>query len=221
MNDIAIFDLDYTLTKRGTWGRFVLKNLKSKPHLWIRFALCTGKAQWLYVQRKTTRVSVKQEMMRCSMVGNRKEDIIHLAEDFAENEVRMGMRTGALKSLKYHSDKGDTIVIASAAVCVIVEAIARRLNISHWVATDMKWENGRLSPGFESENCYAQEKLKRIEALFVENPNLKQKNTHITMYSDSYSDLPTLRYSNKGNAVNPDRKLRKAAKSENIAILKW
>ena len=34
MADIAIFDLDYTLTKRGTWGRFVIKSVRFKPWLW-------------------------------------------------------------------------------------------------------------------------------------------------------------------------------------------
>jgi len=34
LKTFAIFDLDYTLTKRGTWGRFVWKSVKSRPYLW-------------------------------------------------------------------------------------------------------------------------------------------------------------------------------------------
>jgi len=120
------------------------------------------------------------------MVGSRKEDIIRMAEDFADKEIENGLRSGALQALEDHRAKGDTIVIASAAVCVIVDAISRRLNIPHWVSTEMKWENGRLASNFATENCYGPQKLERVKQFFIQNPELKQNNTLITMYSDSY-----------------------------------
>jgi len=221
MNNIAIFDLDYTLTKRGTWGRFVLKNLRFRPHRWVPFALATAKAQLLYKQGKTSRVCVKQEMMRWSMVGARKEDIVSMAEDFAEKEVQDGLRPGAWQALKEHRAKGDTIVIASAAVCVIVDAISRRLKVEHWVSTEMKWENGRLAADFATENCYGPEKLERVKQFFIQNPELKQNNTLITMYSDSYSDIEILRFSDKGVAVNADRKLTKTSGEEGFECVDW
>jgi len=221
MNNIAIFDLDYTLTKRGTWGRFVLMNLRFRPHRWIPFVLSTAKAQWLYKQGKTSRVCVKQEMMRWSMVGSRKEDIIRMAEDFADKEIENGLRSGALQALEDHRAKGDTIVIASAAVCVIVDAISRRLNIPHWVSTEMKWENGRLASNFATENCYGPQKLERVKQFFIQNPELKQNNTLITMYSDSYSDIEILRFCDKGVAVNADRKLTKASGEEGFDCVDW
>ena len=221
MTDIAIFDLDYTLTKRGTWGRFVLKNIRSRPQNWVPFAAATLKAQWQYKRGKAARVCVKQEMMRWSMVGAKKEDIIRMAETFAEKEVNEGLRPGALLALQEHRAKGDIIVIASAAVCVIVDAISRRLDIPYWVSTEMKWVDGRLAAEFATENCYASEKLERVKELLAENPDMKHTNTNITMYSDSYSDLDILRFSDHGVAVNADRKLREAAKHENFDVVEW
>jgi len=221
MTDIAIFDLDYTLTKRGTWGRFVLKNLRFRPLHWFPFIFATLKAQWLYKRGKTSRICVKQEMMRWSMVGARKEDIVRMAEDFAEKEVRQGLRPGAWEFLEKHRENGDTIVIASAAVCVIVDAIAQRLNIEHWVSTEMKWEDGRLASDFATENCYGPNKLDRVKQLFEQIPELKQNHTHITMYSDSYSDIDILRFCDKGVAVNADRKLLKASGEEGFECVDW
>jgi len=221
MNNIAIFDLDYTLTKRGTWGRFVLKNIRFRPHRWLPFIFCTAKAQWLYKRGKTSRVYVKQEMMRCCMVGARKEDIVRMAEEFADKEIEQGLRPGAMKMLENHRIKGDTIVIASAAVCVIVDAIARRLNVEHWVSTEMKWEEGRLAPDFATENCYGPQKLERVKRLIAQNPTLNQNHTHITMYSDSYSDIEILRFCDKGVAVNADRRLTKASRKEGFDIVNW
>lgn len=221
MADIAIFDLDYTLTKRGTWGRFVLKNIRYRPKQWIPFAFATAKAQWLYKRGKTSRVCVKQEMMRWSMVGARREDIIRMAEEFADKEIQDGLRPGAWRALEEHRAKGDTIVIASAAVCVIVDALARRLYIPHWVSTEMKWENGRLASDFATENCYGSEKLERVKELFVQNPELKQNHTTITMYSDSYSDIEILRFCDNAVAVNADRKLTKASGKEGFELVDW
>jgi len=221
MADIAIFDLDYTLTKRGTWGRFVLKNLRFRPHRWIPFAFATAKAQWLYKRGKTSRICVKQEMMRWSMVGALKEDIVRMAEDFAEKEVQDGLRPGAWHVLEEHRAKGDTIVIASAAVCVIVDAISRRLDIPYWISTEMKWENGRLAADFATKNCYGPEKLGRVKQLFSENPTLKHNNTLITFYSDSYSDIDMFNFCDISVAVSPDRKLLGAAESLDIKVVNW
>lgn len=221
MADIAIFDLDYTLTKRGTWGRFVIKNVKYRPWLWLPLAISAGITQWRYKRGKIPRIRVKQAMMRWSMIGKPHEKMQRLADEFAVSEIATGLRPGAIKALEHHRMRGDTIIIASAAVDLIVAPIAEKLGISLWVATNMKWNAGKLAPDFSSANCYGTEKLARVKQLFVQNPELKQNNTIITMYSDSYSDLDMLRFSDNGIAVNADRKLREAAKHENFDVVEW
>ena len=221
MKNLVIFDLDYTLTRRGTWGRFVLRNLRYRPHRWLPFAFATAKAQWLYKTGKVPRVYVKQEMMRCSMVGALKADIVRMAEAFADREIENGLRPGALRALERHRARGDTLAIASAAVCVIVDAIARRLDIPYWVSTEMNWENGRLAPDFATENCYGPQKLERVKRLFSQDEAFVRTYEHITMYSDSYSDIDILRYSDKAVAVNADRKLVKAAAAEGFDVVDW
>lgn len=221
MPDIAIFDLDYTLTKRGTWGRFVIKTVKYKPWLWLPLALSAGITQWRYKQGHFPRIRVKQAMMRWSMVDKSRAKLETLAHEFAQNEVENGLRPGAIKALEKHRANGDTIIIVSAAVDIIVRPIAERLNIEHWLATDMKWVDGRLAAEFASKNCYGPEKVVRLKALFDQNPELKQNHTHITMYSDSYSDIEILRFSDKGVAVNADRKLTKAAGEEGFDLVDW
>jgi len=221
MANIAIFDLDYTLTKRGTWGRFVVKTVKFKPWLWLPLAISAGITQWRYKQGRLPRIRVKQAMMRWSMVGKSRSDMETLAESFAENEVNQGLRPGAIEAIEWHRNNGDIIIIVSAAVDLLVEPIARRLNIEHWLATDMKWQDERLAPDFASKNCYGPEKVVRLKALFADKPELKQNHTHITMYSDSYSDIEILRFSDKGVAINADPKLTKAAQSEGFEVVDW
>ena len=85
----------------------------------------------------------------------------------------------------------------------------------------MKWVDDRLAPDFLTKNCYGAEKLERVKKLLAENPQLKKNNTFITMYTDSYSDIEILRFSDKGVAVNAGRKLKENAKGENFAVVDW
>lgn len=221
MANIAIFDLDYTLTKRGTWGRFVIKAVKFKPWLWLPLAFSAGVTQWRYKKGHLPRIRVKQAMMRWSMVGKPRAQLETLANAFAEKEIANGLRPGAVEALEQHRANGDLIIIASAAVDVIVGPIAKRLNIEHWVATDMKWDNEKLASDFASKNCCGPEKLERVKQLFARNPQMKHNHTLITMYSDSYSDIDILKFCDKGVAVNADRKLIKASGEEGFEVVDW
>ncbi len=220
--NLAIFDLDYTLTKRGTWGRFVWQMVKGRPHLWIPLLVSAGTTQFRYKRGKLPRVRVKQAMMRWCMVGKPQQKMLAEAEVFAGREVPGGLRPGAIDKLNWHRECGDTIMIVSAAANIIAEAIARKLNIEYVIATDMAWDKHNcLSPEFASPNCYGPEKVKRLTAFLSENPQLKQNHTIITMYSDSYSDLEILQYCDKGVAVNPDKKLAGAADKLGFEIVDW
>lgn len=219
---LAIFDLDYTLTTRGTWGRFVWRLVRFRPHIWLPLLISAGWTQWRYKQGKIPRIAVKMAMMRWSMVGKPKTVIQAHAKAFAENEVKTGLRPGAIAALAAHRENGDHMMIASAAVDIVVAEIAKNLDIDHYVATDMAWtEEGVLSAEFASKNCYGAEKLRRIEAYLAVNPFLKQKHTFITIYSDSYSDLDSLNYADVGVAVNPDKRLRAAAISGLFRLEDW
>jgi len=193
--DLAIFDLDYTLTKRGTWARFIIQGVLPRPHLWIPLILTTAVSQIRYKRQRSPRIAVKSAMLKWSIAGLPRTRVERLAQSFAKREVKRG---------------------------VVVQAIAAHLDIKHFVATDMAWtDQNRLDSKFSSPNCYAKEKLDRVLAYLDENPELKQNNTNITMYSDSYSDLDILRFADVGIAINPDLRLRHYANEVGMRIEEW
>ncbi len=221
-SNLAIFDLDYTITKRGTWGRFVWMCVKRRPHVWLPLLLSAGWTQWRYKQGHLPRIRVKQAMMRWAMAGWPKEKLMAMGEAFAEREVRGGLKPGAIKALAKHREAGDEIFIASAAVDILVAPIARRLNVTHYVATDMAWdEQQRLAPGFASENCYGEEKLRRIMAVIDGSPDLQHK-VPVISYSDSAADLPLLQYTQAGVAVDPKPKFEAISRTiPSLRVEKW
>jgi len=220
--NIAIFDLDYTLTQKGTWGRFVVSCVKSRPLIWGPTLLAAGLAQLKYKRGKAERVTVKQAMIRKGMAGMSRSEITERAEQFAEAEVQSGLRPGAIEALKTHKAKGDIIIIASAAADAIVAAIAERLDVVYWIATDMGWDaDDKLIPEFSSPNCYGPEKVVRMNALYAAHPILTENIGVTTMYTDSYSDLEILLFADVGVAVHPDKKLTKYAQENDIQIVDW
>ncbi len=219
--NIAIFDLDYTLTKKGTWGRFVASTIKTRPYLWPAIIFVMAKNQWLYKRGKAPRCGVKKAMMRLSMVGWPEDKIKRYAKAFAEREVASGLRPGAIRALEAHRAAGDTLIIASAAVDAVVRPICELLNIKHYIATDMAFVDGHLAPEFATENCYGGEKLTRMKDYLQQNPALQHNHTIITMYSDSHSDLDILLWADVGIAVDPSRCLKALANQHGLEVVNW
>jgi len=219
---LAIFDLDYTLTKSGTWGRFVWQVIKGRPWLWLPFLTAAVRAQMRYKKGLIPRVQVKETMIKWCMVGKSLEEMLAHAARFAEKDVRTGMRPGAIRALEAHKTAGDEIIIISAAADIIVAEIAKRLDVKYFLASEMGWDNqGRLKIEFASPNCYGEEKCVRYDAFLDAHPELAGKITETVMYSDSHSDLPLMLKCDEAVAVHPSRKLRELANQYNFTIVDW
>jgi HAD superfamily hydrolase (TIGR01490 family) len=216
---IAIFDLDETLTKKGTWGRFVLASIKYKPHKWVPFFASSLFSQAKYMLGKGPREHVKESMMRWTLSGRSRAELIQMAEEFAHNEVENGLRRQARNILDQHGQAGDRIIIATAAVDLIIEPIAKRLGVDEVVCTKTAYnQQGKLAKQLGGENCYGRGKLNLVQAYLEADTTFNRDHAHITMYSDSRSDLDILRWADVGIAVNPSPRLAKCAGVEGFEI---
>ena len=219
--NIAIFDLDETLTKKGTWGRFVALSIKSSPWKWPALVVTSLFRQVLYMAKFAPREHVKESMMRRTISGKSKAELQKLAERFADNEIANGLRLQAKDKIEYHRQNGDRIIIASAAVDLIVEPIAKKLGIDEVVCTKMAWENGRLAKKLGGMNCYGDNKLLMVKQYLEQDEGYNREQCHITIYSDSRSDLALMRWADVGIAVNPSPRLLKEIPKYGFALEDW
>ena len=219
---LAIFDLDYTLTKRGTWGRFIWGLVRFKPHIWLPMWIHAGWVQWRYKRGARPRVDVKLAMMRWAMKGASKNDVLKWGQAFAQEEVRTGLRPGAIEAIKKHQSQGDILIIISAAVDVIAKPMGDILGFNFVLSTEMDFDSQNiLKLNFTSKNCYGEEKVIRLNDLMDENPELKQYNTHVTFYSDSISDLAMFELATVCIPVHPDERLLQYASNKGWPIANW
>jgi len=221
MQRYAIFDLDQTITTYGTWGRFVSQSVKRKPFKLVGLWLRAGVSQIRYRFGKDERISVKRSMLKRSLAGQSREVLQSLVENFAEREVTYGLRPGALRQIEAHRSAGDRLIIASAGADLIVEAIAKRLNIHTVLSTKLAWEQGVCARHFGSDNCYGIGKLTEIQKCLETFDDFKRESAHITMYSDSHSDLPAMRFADKGVAVNANKRLLELSEVYGFETVDW
>lgn len=214
---IVIFDLDYTLTRRGTWGRFVWRSVRFRPWLWLPLLFGTAANQLDYKRGRTPRGTVKKAMMRWSLMHRSQAELIRMGEVFARREVKR-LRPGALAALARHRSQGDTVMIASAAACLIVVPLCRELGIDHYVCTEMGWDGENLSERFSSENCYADAKRRAVLA-YLERRDLPTQAA--VLYTDSQADFALEPLVDSIVVVNPRTKTRRAASSRGFEIVDW
>ncbi len=219
---LAVFDLDYTLTRRGTWGRFIWQWVKFRPHVWLPLLLTAGWTQLAYKRGKCPRVDVKLSMMRWAMKDAPRGRVKQRGYDFAQKELRTGLRPGALKLIEFHKSRKDKLIIISAAVDVIAKPMGEALGFDYVLSTEMDYDNcNKLKLNFKTPNCYSHEKVNRFNRLISENLILKQYHTKVTFYSDSISDLAMFNAAHICVPVNPDKKLSRYALDQGWTIQMW
>ncbi len=215
---IAIFDLDYTLTRRGTWGRFVWRSVRMRPWLWVPLLAETLRDQIAYKRGKRPRGAVKRSMMRWSLLRRSRSELQAMAEDFARKEVEEGLRPGAVAALDYHRSRGDDILIASAAVDLVAEPIARALGVTHLVCTRMAWDGEHLLEEFATANCYGEAKREAVMNYMSERG---WRGRDSVFYTDSRADFPMIGLAGRTIVVDPKPKTRAEASALSLPIQLW
>ncbi|MEL7128742.1 MAG: HAD-IB family hydrolase [Pseudomonadota bacterium] len=215
MSGIAIFDLDKTITRQGTWSRFVRHATGAR--FWPGLPVVAAQAI-AYKAGLASRGSVKERAISVYLAGQAKSELEALAEAFIAKEVAQGLRKQTQSVIAEHKSAGDTLIIASAAVDLICAPMSRALGFEDIICTKLSWDrNDRLQPELDGENCYGEEKLRRVEAFFGPNGPTGP----VTFYSDHHTDLPCLTWAKRGVAVNPSKKLRNLAPPNGVEIVDW
>lgn len=118
--------------------------------------------------------------------------------------------------VRRHVERGDFVVVVSASVHELVEAIAAGLGAHRGIGTRVSVVDGRLDGRLRGPFCHGEGKLARLRAELGEIDL-----TGATAYSDSASDLPLLTAAGSAVAVNPDRRLAARARSEGWPVVRF
>lgn len=216
MAGTAIFDMDRTLTRSGTWSRYMFSVNRGRPSFYLRlpFLLLHAIA---YKLGLFSRQSVKEHGLK-TLAWAKREDLEEAAYRFAEQEVQRGLRRQTQQILEQHRGRGDKLVMATAAAELVAKPIAKLLGMQVLICTELEWSpDDRLTGKLAGPNCYGQAKLDLILAADEQH----DFSAPTTGYSDHVSDLPFLKWVDEGVAVNPSRGLTRIAAKAGIRIEDW
>lgn len=205
---LAIFDLDGTLTRRDTLFPYVMGICLRRPLRLARVLMAMPAAYLRFLVRGHDRAALKEALIVSGLGGLSRADVAHANDRFVPRLLANGMHPEALARLAAHRAAGDYLVLMSASPDLYVPAIARALGFNETICTGVKWDGMLLVGELTAENRRGEEKRRCVEQLRTRWP----KST-LVAYGNSASDLAHLRICDRAFLVNgADRAIREAAR---------
>jgi HAD superfamily hydrolase (TIGR01490 family) len=124
----------------------------------------------------------------------------------------------AICEIELHKTKNAKVVILSSALTTICRQMAENLNIDDIICSGLEVKNGYMTGRPLGHLCFGEEKTVRLKR-YCEIFNFSL--SEAWYYGDSISDLHALNAIGNPVCVNPDKKLKKAAKRRGWKIVLW
>jgi len=222
MSDLAVYDMDRTVTRRATYTPFLLHCATRRAPWRLLFLPLVLLSMLAYAARLIDRAKLKEINHRLLLGGKiHPRDLRPLVESFADRQVVSNIRPGALEALKRDKAEGRRLVLATASYRLYADAIAERLGFDDVIGTgSVIGLDDRVHAKILGENCYGPAKLRMISD-WVERSGLKGAHGHVRFYSDHVSDRPAFEWADEPVAVNPHGKLRRLASERGWVIEDW
>ncbi|WP_417622525.1 HAD family hydrolase [Parasphingorhabdus sp.] len=222
MQKISLYDMDRTITVYGTYTPFLLHMIFARAPWRLIFLPILPFGFIAYGLKLISRGQLKTFNQRM-LLGSapRLSDLQPEIERFAEKIMRSNIHRKAIDQIEADRADGRTLVLVTASYELYVDAIVRHLDMDHVIGTRLEVDgDGRVRPHIIGENCYDDEKINRIEALFAEQ-GWRRAKSHVRAYSDHVSDRAMLEFADEAIATTPTPKLRRMAKMRGWKIVDW
>ena len=212
----AFFDLDRTLVACNT-GRLFLRDLRRRGEISVGRALRA--AIWLakYHFSLIDLDSMAQKIMH-GLRGWSEREFEERCLRLVEDDVLPLLLPAALRKIEEHRKDGHLLAILSMSPTYMTRPIAKVLGIDEVIATQLEVHEGRFTGRLVEPACFGAGKVHWAEALGRARCVDLDKSW---FYTDSYSDLPMLERVGHRVVVNPDPRLRRAARRRGWVVEDW
>ena len=212
---LAIFDLDRTLLP-GSSLMLLGRALHRAGAIRSGKLLSYMAREALFGRRGQSEPSAQRLLaaLLAEVAGREAQPLLDVVEGL-DSEISAAARPGASWLLDRHGAAGDFCVIVSSSPQALVQVAARALGAHLGVGTRLEVADGRFTGRLDGAFCHGRGKLARLWS-DLGTADLR----HAAAYSDSVSDLPLLAAAGRPAAVNPDRRLRRAAMEAGWPVLR-
>lgn len=222
MSELAVYDMDRTVTRRPTYAPFLLHCASARAPWRLLLLPLVLLSVLAYAARLIDRARLK-EINHHLLIGHRVRlrELEPLVESFADKQVATNIRPGARAAIARDKAEGRRLVLATASYRLYADAIAQRLGFDDVIGTgSVIGLDERVHAKIGGENAFGEAKM-RVIADWVEKSGLKGVHGHVRFYSDHVSDRPAFEWADEPVAVNPHGKLQRLAEERGWAIEDW
>ena len=211
MEKLALFDIDYTITRKETLMEF-FKYLVSKDIKNIKFlprALYSG---LMYGVKVYDERRVKECFLK--FIENIDEaELAKLTKSFYDERISKILYKDAVEMIKKLKKEGYMVILISASPEFYVKEFYAIKEVDLIIGTKFTFKDGKFIRKMHGNNCKGEEKVRRLnEVLKEKNIKVDFKNSY--MFSDSLSDKPLLDLVGNPYLINYKKK-------HEIEILRW
>ncbi|MDR3593960.1 HAD-IB family hydrolase [Clostridium sp.] len=211
MKKLAIFDIDYTITKKETLMelfKFVIKNDKKNIRFFPRAVFCgIMYSIKMYDERK-----VKEKFLKF-IDGIREKDLAELVKRFYDEKLKTIIYEDALNMMRKLKSEGYDVYLISASPEFYINEFYAIKEVDKIIGTKFAFEDGIFTRKMFGSNCKGEEKVRRLKEV-IEKEQIEVDFKESYMFSDSLSDKPLLDLVGKPYLIN-------YKKNHEIEILKW
>lgn len=222
MPEIAIYDMDRTITRTATFGSFLLHATLARAPWRLLLLPAVLIVTLGYGLKLMTRARLK-EINLSLLLGPHiaPVELAPLAASFADRTYRLNTLPGALRQIEEDRAAGRRLVLATASYRLYVDAIGEKLHFDDVIATNsIIGLDARVTAKIDGENCYGPAKLRMIQAWFARQ-GIDRAAVHVRFYSDHASDAPVMDWADQPFAANPDAKMRSLAATRGWPVVDW
>lgn len=201
MKKLALFDVDFTLTKKETLIAFYAYLVKKKPSLLRHLprAISSGLLYQLGINKEKR----TKELFLAFLKDLPMETVDQLTDDFIEDELKHFLYEDGIRKVKELKDKGYTIVLTSASPEFYILKLKEIFDADYVMGTRFLVKNGTFASIMDGENNKGEEKVRRLFEIF-DKEKIDFKESY--MFSDSMSDEPLLALVGKPYLINYKKK---------------
>ena len=215
---LAMFDLDNTLIGGDSdylWGEFLCEKGIIEDT-----ASFQKMNEYFYQQYEVGKLDIYAwaEFSFKVLTEYSIDELNDLRQNFIHQKIEPIFLDKAQSCINQHKENGDTVLVITASNTFITAPIAEMYGITHLLATEPEFKDGRFTGKVSGVPCFQSGKIDNLMP-WIEKHNKNLKGSYF--YSDSHNDLPLLELVDNPVAINGDPRLTSTANKNGWPNLDW
>lgn len=214
---LYVFDMDETLINADCamlWNAFLVeKGIATAPD----FLTEDQRLMALYTKGEMRMEDYLQFSM-APLLEMPKAEVLALVDECVDTYILPRQFPQSKTLIAELNRDGIDMVIISASVTFLVEAVARRIGIRHALGIDLVEHNQKLTSQILGIPSYREGKVTRLQQWLADNTD---NYSEVHFFTDSINDLPLCQHADFAYLVNPCEQLVRHADHPNWQVLHW